>query len=118
MSLASPDLHSHVPAANTDTPCQDPDLGYSLSERWTMSGETFPARLLNSALRLAIRRVSLDSDLEACDKFYERQPQTVHERAVKVSAALNPNLLNLKFWQSTADIESSVRNKLKDYLEN
>jgi len=101
-----------------ETAVIDLSAGYSLRERWDMSGDTFPARALNSICRLVYRRTRMDFEALACDEYYAGRPRTVKERLGRIRAALNPNLLLLQVGHMTSDFEIGLTETIEQLRNN
>lgn len=101
------------PVADT-TPRTDLSDGLTLRQRWQLGGDTFPARILNGACRLAHRRTRLDHQALPFLQYVAERPRTVTERVERIRSALRPNLLLLQIGHLVRDVETGIAETLKE----
>jgi hypothetical protein len=74
-----------------------------------LSGETAPARFVNTFGRVIHRLSTMPSERPTPEEYYADQPKTVADGLRRVAGNFNPTLLYVKFGNVMDDIEANAR---------
>ena len=94
---------------NHDWAPVDPDAGFSFRERWQISGNTLPAKIVNNLGRFAHRRFTLDSETTPCAEYFASKPTRVRERLPWIAARLRPASIYLEFEGLLNEVENNAK---------